>query len=203
MSIRKVVIGLAILIIVASVIVLLINPSSPEAENSDFVVFGKPLALGMIFIAIVFLSIMAYNQYSDKKAEVDRAKMAEQMAAEQKQKAMEAERLKALPKLINCPACNKEVSREALACPSCGHPISQVGQKPQVPPTPETTGRSWSPGVAAVLSLVIPGAGQMYKGHVGAGLLWLLFVVAGYVCFIFPGVILHIVCILNAATGGK
>ncbi|MBI5675852.1 MAG: hypothetical protein HZC48_08540 [Nitrospirae bacterium] len=31
-----------------------------------------------------------------------------------------------LPKLINCPDCNKEVSRRAIACPNCGCPISKT-----------------------------------------------------------------------------
>jgi TM2 domain-containing membrane protein YozV len=59
----------------------------------------------------------------------------------------------------------------------------------------------WSPGVAALLSLIIPGAGQMYKGQVGKGLVWLLFVVLGYFVFIVPGLILHLICILGAAQG--
>jgi TM2 domain-containing membrane protein YozV len=61
--------------------------------------------------------------------------------------------------------------------------------------------RKWSPGVAAVLSLVIPGAGQMYRGKVGIGLLWLLFVLGGYALFVIPGVILHLICIVSAASG--
>ena len=61
----------------------------------------------------------------------------------------------------------------------------------------------WSPGIAAVLSLVIPGAGQMYKGQVGAGLLWLFCVAVGYVLLIAPGLVLHIVCIVNAASGSE
>ena len=60
-----------------------------------------------------------------------------------------------------------------------------------------------SNGVAAVLSLVIPGAGQMYKGEVGTGLLWLLFVVIGYMIMVIPGIILHLICIFNAASGKK
>lgn len=61
----------------------------------------------------------------------------------------------------------------------------------------------WSPGTAAVLSLVIPGAGQMYKGQVFNGLLWLFFVVVGYVMFVVAGVILHLFCIIGAASGKK
>lgn len=61
---------------------------------------------------------------------------------------------------------------------------------------------STSPGVAAVLSLVIPGAGQMYRGRIGLGLLWMLFVVLGYLAFIVPGVLLHLFCIFDAARQG-
>jgi TM2 domain-containing membrane protein YozV len=57
---------------------------------------------------------------------------------------------------------------------------------------------AWNPGVAAVLSLVIPGAGQMYKGQVGAGFGWLIGTVAGYCVFVIPGLILHITCIVKA-----
>lgn len=55
-----------------------------------------------------------------------------------------------------------------------------------------------SNGIAAVLSLFIPGAGQMYKGKTGQGLLWLLATVIGYM-MIVPGLIVHVVCIFNAA----
>ena len=61
----------------------------------------------------------------------------------------------------------------------------------------------WQPGVAAVLSLVIPGAGQIYKGRIGAGLVWLICTVLGYVALILPGIIIHIICIVNAASGKK
>lgn len=60
-----------------------------------------------------------------------------------------------------------------------------------------------SNGIAAVLSLVIPGAGQMYKGSVLGGLLWLAFVTLGYLCLIFPGILLHLTCIFSAASGQK
>ncbi|HKQ53046.1 MAG TPA: hypothetical protein VJT74_11790, partial [Pyrinomonadaceae bacterium] len=53
----------------------------------------------------------------------------------------------------------------------------------------------------AVLSLLIPGVGQMYKGRVGEGIMWLLFTPIGYVLFILPGLILHIICIIDAARG--
>ena len=31
--------------------------------------------------------------------------------------------------LIKCPACEKEISSEAMSCPGCGHPIKTVHDK--------------------------------------------------------------------------
>ena len=98
--------------------------------------------------------------------------------------------------LINCPECGKEVSSVAMSCPSCGHPIAEPNQ----PPT-QTLPPKWNPGVAAVLSLVLPGAGQMYKGQVLNGLVWLVLVVIGYIFAIAPGIFLHLCCILGASMG--
>jgi TM2 domain-containing membrane protein YozV len=59
----------------------------------------------------------------------------------------------------------------------------------------------WSPGIAAVLSFFIPGMGQMYKGQIGIGLAWTISVFIGYVLFALPGLILHLFCIVSAASG--
>jgi len=59
--------------------------------------------------------------------------------------------------------------------------------------------RPASPGVAAFLSLVLPGAGQVYTGGVLSGILWFLLVSAGYTLLI-PGLFLHLLCIASAAT---
>lgn len=56
------------------------------------------------------------------------------------------------------------------------------------------------PGIAALLSLMIPGAGQMDRGRVGSGMAWLICTAIGYLCFIVPGLILHLICIIKAAT---
>lgn len=59
----------------------------------------------------------------------------------------------------------------------------------------------WSPGAAGVLSFIIPGLGQVYKGNVGSGLLWFFFVLVGYAMLILPGLLLHIICIVAATSG--
>jgi len=60
-------------------------------------------------------------------------------------------------------------------------------------------GRPASPALAAVLSLFVPGAGQLYTGQFLGGLLWFLLVSAGYT-LIFPGIFLHLLCIASAAS---
>lgn len=95
---------------------------------------------------------------------------------------------------MKCPFCAEEIQEEARVCRFCQRELA-TGQLSGVqvavarkPPTP---------GTAAALSLLIPGLGQMYAGNVGAGVVWLFFVVVGY-AMIVPGIILHLVCILNA-----
>jgi len=102
-----------------------------------------------------------------------------------------------------CPYCAEDINRDAIKCKHCGEILdSEIratrmqGHQPTI-----LKERKWSPGVAAVLSLVIPGAGQMYKGNIGTGLFWLIIVCIGYFFLIIPGLILHLVCIVTAASG--
>ncbi|MBI3463002.1 MAG: hypothetical protein HY000_08070 [Planctomycetes bacterium] len=61
--------------------------------------------------------------------------------------------------------------------------------------------KRWNRLVAMLLSLVIPGLGQLYKGQVINAVVWLVVVVIGYVAFIIPGVVLHLCCIVGAGMG--
>ena len=62
---------------------------------------------------------------------------------------------------------------------------------------------TWSPGLAAVMSFFIPGLGQLYKGQIGAGIAWMVFTILGYCAFFLPGLVLHIACIVNAASARR
>ncbi len=86
--------------------------------------------------------------------------------------------------LVLCPECKKEISSSAASCPHCGHQLKV---------------KKFNPGVAAALSLVLPGLGQVYQRRILWGIIWLLVTVAGYMFFIIPGIILHILCIISAA----
>ena len=67
-----------------------------------------------------------------------------------------------------CPFCAEEIQDEAIVCKHCGMNV-KTGTRSA------TAGeRKWSPGVAALLSFIIPGAGQMYRGDVIMGLVWLV-----------------------------
>ena len=58
--------------------------------------------------------------------------------------------------------------------------------------------RSPNPGVAAVLSALIPGLGQVYAGRIGAGAVWLLVTMVAYRAILIPGFLFHLFCIYSA-----
>ncbi len=55
--------------------------------------------------------------------------------------------------------------------------------------------------MAAALSFVLPGLGQVYKGQILAGVVWFIFTILGYAFFIVPGLAIHLGCVIGASTG--
>lgn len=53
--------------------------------------------------------------------------------------------------------------------------------------------------IAAIWSMMLPGLGQLMKRQVIPGIFWAFFVAAGYFAYLLPGLILHALCILDAA----
>lgn len=62
--------------------------------------------------------------------------------------------------------------------------------------------REPSPLLAAGLSMLIPGAGQLYAGRMISAILWFLVVSAGY-ALILPGLVLHLFCMASAANAAR
>lgn len=57
-----------------------------------------------------------------------------------------------------------------------------------------------TPGVAALLSFLIPGLGQLCRGNTGKGVGFFFAALLGYMLFIVPGLIIHICVVVDAAT---
>jgi TM2 domain-containing membrane protein YozV len=92
-----------------------------------------------------------------------------------------------------CPFCAEDIQDAALVCKHCGRSMAgDVAVKPA---------RTWSPGVAAVMSFFIPGLGHLYKGRVLAGVCWFVFTIIGYMMMIVPGIALHLFVIYEAYNG--
>lgn len=73
-----------------------------------------------------------------------------------------------------CPKCGKLVEQDAIYCPNCGALLTQQPQPtqptvpPYVPPRPVRGAKNeW---LAAVLSLLLSGLGQIYVGRIRRGL---------------------------------
>ncbi len=55
-----------------------------------------------------------------------------------------------------------------------------------------------SPGLAAVLSVLLPGLGQVYSGRLLAGALWFGLTWLSYWAVLIPGFLVHALCIWSA-----
>jgi hypothetical protein len=113
-----------------------------------------------------------------------------------------------------CGNCDRPIGKleqaflwgDQVVCPQC-HGLLSAGRpsipyaSPLPPPPPQVVYvmQQFNPGVAAVLSFILPGAGQIYKGQTFNGICWFIVVGIGYICLIIPGILLHICCILGAA----
>jgi TM2 domain-containing membrane protein YozV len=92
------------------------------------------------------------------------------------------------------PDRNKLKPREEAAPPLAGALVHRTHA-----PLALRGGRDASPALAALLSLFVPGAGQLYTGNILSAILWFVLVAAGYT-LVLPGLFLHLFCIASAAS---
>ena len=74
-----------------------------------------------------------------------------------------------------CHNCGTEIDTEATTCPNCG-----LLQHDKALHTEQK-----NPGLAAVLSFLIVGVGQIYNGQIGKGILFMVIQVINFVIMIF------------------
>jgi hypothetical protein len=89
-------------------------------------------------------------------------------------------------------------NRQKLALPR----PAQYALVPQIAPVMDLRPPP-SPAAAAVLSMIVPGAGHLYAGKPLSGVVWFTLVTMGYLLLIIPGVLLHILCVASAAAAAN
>ncbi|MCE5295900.1 MAG: DUF5683 domain-containing protein [Euryarchaeota archaeon] len=89
-----------------------------------------------------------------------------------------------------CPNCGAQIDYRAEICPKCGMRVSQAQVQYQPMPAKPTK----SEGLAAVLSFLIPGLGQIYNGQIGKGLIMIIAaIVCGVLMLLLIGIVLYLI----------
>ncbi len=104
------------------------------------------------------------------------------------------------PAIKRCPFCRASIDADARKCRHCGEtldPLLRAGEE-AARSAMRWREPSYNPGIAMLLSLIWPGLGQIYRGKLIRGLAWMIVVPLGYICFIIPGMVLHLLCIILA-----
>lgn len=94
-----------------------------------------------------------------------------------------------------CPFCTEVIAADAKKCKHCGEYLDPVLREQQTLNALARSGASRtvaSPGVAGLLSFLVPGLGQIYREQVGKGIAWFVVVLIGYAALIVPGLVLHL-----------
>ncbi len=76
-----------------------------------------------------------------------------------------------------CSSCGKEITEGIKFCPSCGKAVISETPGPLQSQTVQTQAQIKNPGIAAILSFFIAGAGHIYNGQIGNGLITLFGVI--------------------------
>jgi len=172
---------------------------APSALALVLTLGGLVLAAGGMHVEVRrHVSQALANMATARKEAAERRLELQRLAVEQKKLEVEAARLAAER------AAQERPTPPALAPaaePPRLVPAEHYGPGERVMVINHPPVQRWSPGLAAVLSFLVPGLGQVYKGQVLNGVVWFFLVGFGYLALILPGMLLHFFCIVGAASG--
>jgi len=186
-----------------------------------------PSSLGLAF-TLGGLALAAAGMYAEIGVVVAQASANVAVALrEAAERRLELRRLAVEHKRLEVEAARLAAERESREQPAASLPPEPPSEAPAEPAIPPEIARSgprlvpaehygageqvtvithppvqrWSPALAAVLSFLLPGLGQAYKGQIISGIVWFFLVGFGYLALILPGLLLHFFCIMAAASG--
>jgi TM2 domain-containing membrane protein YozV len=92
-----------------------------------------------------------------------------------------------------CSNCGAEIDVRAEICPKCGVRVAPPPPSPpQMSPSQAVMTERKSEGIAAVLSFLFVGLGQIYNGQIGKGIIFIIFgVIAVLTMLILIGFIIY------------
>jgi len=187
---------------------------APSSLGLAFTLGGLALGAAGLHVELGRLVMQSLaNLAQARKEAAERRLEMQRLAVEQKKLEVEAARLaaeKAARERPGPPVPPPVPVAAATAVPA--EPGAHPGQPRLVPAEHYGPGehvtvinhppvQRWSPALAAVLSMLLPGLGQAYKGQVLNGIVWFFLVGVGYLALILPGMLLHFFCIVGAASG--
>ena len=106
---------------------------------------------------------------------------------------------------IPCPRCST-LATETGWCERCQQRITppreyRFEQRSTSPrPRRWKVRRRFLHTTAALMSLILPGAGQVYKGRVVQGIVWFVVIAASYWLVGLPALIVHLMCVITAGS---
>ena len=107
-----------------------------------------------------------------------------------------------------CPRCGG-AANAAMWCDACQRrvtpaPVYRIEKRSSSRrPRRWMVSRKHLHSTAALLSLIVPGAGQVYKGRTLAGVAWFVATVAAYFLVGFPALLIHLMCVITAGSAAR
>ncbi len=177
---------------------------APSSLGLAFTLGGLALAAAGMYAEVgQTFAQAAANVAKARKESAERRLEEQRLAVERKKLEVEAARLAAEmeTRQRSTPVPMPPAVPAAVTGRSRLVPADHYGPGEQVTVINHPPVQRWSPALAAMLSVFLPGLGQAYKGQILNGIVWFFIVMFGYAALFLPGLMLHFFCIVGAASG--